>query len=116
MQTVSQPTQSVSRLLRALQAAALTAGLLVALGSHAAGILPALGHGSGNGAARASEPAALNARGGEGRPSLRQALVDGGQPSGAETRRQLSADERRALTQDLREAARDVNENRRAGY
>ena len=47
---------------------------------------------------------------GKGRAGLKRALVSGEQPSGEEARRKLSAEQRRALLQDLREVTRDVNQ------
>ncbi|MDX5363995.1 MAG: hypothetical protein LPJ91_07585 [Pseudazoarcus pumilus] len=117
MQNVSPSRSSGSRFVRSLQGLVCVAGIAVSLGVSAAGNYQTL-----------SQPAAVAANGrpveaagverasaSDKRLSLKRALADGRPPSGAEERRQLSHEERRALLQDLRDVTRDLNEGGYSG-
>lgn len=112
MQKVSPSRQVRSRLAPCLHGFIGVSAMLVSFGLAAAGSYPALsqaGAASANG--RAESASVERASASDKRLSLKRALADGRPPSGSEERRQLSHEERRALLQDLRDVARDVNES-----
>lgn len=111
MSKVSQPRPVRSRLARSLQGFAGVAGVTASLGLWATGSPPGYAQTALSGS-RQVEAQRVDRPSDDERMSLKRALAAGDQPSGNEQRKQLSREERRALLQDLREVARDVNQNR----
>lgn len=109
MQNVSPSRPYGSRFLRG---AAGIAGIMLSCGLSAAGNFQPLSQSGGASAnGRPVDSVGVErASASDKRLSLKRALADGRPPSGAEERRQLSNEERRALLQDLRDVTRDLNE------
>lgn len=117
MQKVSPPRPVRSRLAQSLQCLAGVAGAAASFGLSAAGAYPAVSQAGLVTNGRSVEVTPVDRRSAyDERLSLKRALVDSGQPSGSEERKQLSSEERRSLMQDLRDAARNLNDSsRRSG-